>query len=138
MKGNGTRVALLGSIACGSPMLEEENVEEYFTLPEKLVGSGKFFLLRAKGDSMINAGIDEGDLVLIKQQNMADDGDIVVALTEDNENTLKGIYREDGQIILRPENDDYDDIYVDECYIQGVAVKVLKDLIGVNEVAFKR
>ncbi len=128
MKRSGSQVAWLGSIACGAPMLEEENIQEYFTLPEKMVGTGKFFLLKARGDSMINAGIEPGDLVLIKQQQEANDGDIIVALTDNNENTLKRIYRENGQVVLRPENDAYEDIIVNECYIQGVAVKVMKNL----------
>ena len=123
------RVPVLGTIACGIPEFAEENIEEYVRLPVALFGKGNFFILRAYGDSMIEAGIDNGDLVLIRQQNYADEGQIVVALMED-EATLKRFYPEPKKhrIRLHPENSRMDDIYVDNCEIQGVAVKVLKDL----------
>ena len=123
------RVPVLGTIACGIPKFAEENIEEYVRLPVALFGKGNFFILRAYGDSMIEAGIDNGDLVLIRQQNYADEGQIVVALMED-EATLKRFYPEPKKhrIRLHPENYRMDDIYVDNCEIQGVAVKVLKDL----------
>ena len=123
------RVPVLGTIACGIPKFAEENIEEYVRLPVALFGKGNFFILRAYGDSMIEAGIDNGDLVLIRQQNYADQGQIVVALMED-EATLKRFYPEPRKhrIRLHPENSRMDDIYVDNCEIQGVAVKVLKDL----------
>lgn len=87
------RVPVLGTIACGIPKFAEENIEEYVRLPVALFGKGNFFILRAYGDSMIEAGIDNGDLVLIRQQNYADEGQIVVALMED-EATLKRFYPE--------------------------------------------
>lgn len=123
------RVPVLGTIACGIPKFAEENIEEYVRLPVALFGKSNFFILRAYGDSMIEAGIDNGDLVLIRQQNYADEGQIVVALMED-EATLKRFYPEPKKhrIRLHPENSRMDDIYVDNCEIQGVAVKVLKDL----------
>lgn len=123
------RVPVLGTIACGIPKFAEENIEEYVRLPVALFGKVNFFILRAYGDSMIEAGIDNGDLVLIRQQNYADEGQIVVALMED-EATLKRFYPEPKKhrIRLHPENSRMDDIYVDNCEIQGVAVKVLKDL----------
>lgn len=123
------RVPVLGTIACGIPKFAEENIEEYVRLPVALFGKGNFFILRAYGDSMIEAGIDNGDLVLIRQQNYADEGQIVVALMED-EATLKRFYPEPKKhrIRLHPENSRMDDIYVDNCEIQGVAIKVLKDL----------
>lgn len=123
------RVPVLGTIACGIPKFAEENIEEYVRLPVALFGKGNFFILRAYGDSMIEAGIDNGDLVLIRQQNYADEGQIVVSLMED-EATLKRFYPEPKKhrIRLHPENSRMDDIYVDNCEIQGIAVKVLKDL----------
>ncbi len=123
------RVPVLGRIACGIPKFAEENIEEYVKLPVALFGKGDFFILRAYGDSMIEAGIDDGDLVLIRQQNTADVGQIVVALMED-EATLKRFYPEPEhhRIRLHPENTHLEDIYVDDCEIQGVAIKVLKDL----------
>lgn len=122
------RVPVLGAVACGLPKLAEENIEEYVSLPVSLFGSGEFFLLRASGDSMIEAGVDDGDLVLIRRQDTADAGQIVVALVED-EATLKRFYPERGQVRLHPENSAMEDIYVESCLVQGVAVKVIKDLL---------
>lgn len=122
-------VPILGSISCGMLLEEEGNVESYVRLPVELVGRGKFICLKANGDSMIDAGIDDGDYVLINKTTEACDGDIVVALV-DNENTLKRLYHDEKnrKVILRPENKNYDDIVVNSCEIQGVAVMVLKDL----------
>lgn len=129
LKSDSVTVPILGSISCGIPLTEEENVDSYVRLPTELVGHGDFFFLKANGDSMIDAGIDNGDFVLIRKTTEAKDGDIVVALVDD-ENTLKRLYRDDKRrkIVLHPENKDYEDIVVDFCQIQGVAVKVLKDL----------
>lgn len=123
-------VSLVGSIACGTPTYAEENITEYYSLPSSLVGKGDFFLLKASGDSMINAGINDGDLVLIRQQNTAEEGQIVVALVDD-ETTLKRFYKDKNnkRFRLHPENDEMEDIYVDNLIIQGIAVKVWKDLI---------
>ncbi|MFI3162929.1 MAG: transcriptional repressor LexA [Bacillota bacterium] len=121
-------IAVVGEIACGSPMLAEENIEEYVSLPEKWVGKGEFFILRAKGESMINAGINEGDLVLVRKQVVAEQGQIVVALTADGEATLKRFYLRDGMVLLHPENDEMEDIVLDYCDIQGVVAKVIKDV----------
>jgi repressor LexA len=127
-----TSVAILGSVACGIPQLEEENAEEYLSLPVALFGSGTFYLLRAKGTSMIEAGINPGDLVLVRKQSTAKNGEIVVALVN-NENTLKRLYvdQEHNCVRLHPENKDMDDIIVsegEELQIQGVAVHVIKAL----------
>ena len=129
-KSEAIRVPVLGTIACGIPKFAEENIEEYVRLPVSLFGHGNYFMLRAYGDSMIEAGIEDGDLVLVRQQNYADEGQIVVALIED-EATLKRFYPEPKKkrIRLHPENSEMDDIFVDNCEIQGVAVKVLKDLV---------
>ena len=123
------RVPVLGAVSCGIPKLAEENIEEYVRLPVALFGRGEFFLLRANGDSMIEAGIDDGDLVLIRQQSTAEEGQIVVALMEE-EATLKRFYPEpeNGIIRLHPENRTMEDILVENCIIQGVAVKVMKNL----------
>ena len=120
---------ILGKVSCGVPKFAEENIEEYVRLPVALFGRGQFFILRANGDSMIEADINDGDLVLIRQQNYADEGQIVVALMDD-EATLKRYYPEpeNQRIRLHPENCQMDDIFVSDCIIQGVAVKVLKDL----------
>ena len=123
------RVPVLGAIACGIPKFAEENIEEYVRLPVSLFGKGDFFILRAYGDSMIEAGIDDGDLVLVRQQNYADPGQIVVALIDD-EATLKRFYPEPEKhrIRLHPENAAMDDIFVENCEVQGVAIKVIKGL----------
>ena len=123
-------VPLLGTIACGLPKYAEEHIEEYVWLPVSIFGRDEFYLLHADGDSMIDIGIMDGDLVLVKKQNFADPGQVVVALVE-NEATLKRYYPdpENHQVRLHPENSKMDDIYVHDCVIQGVAVKVLKDIL---------
>ena len=122
-------VGIIGSISCGIPQTEEEHCEDYVRLPEKLVGKGTFYLLRASGDSMVNAGIDDGDLVLIRQQRNADPGQIVVALADNMNNLKRYLLDSEGQAYLHPENEAYPDIHPEnELAIQGVAVKVLKDL----------
>ena len=123
-------VAMIGAVACGTPIYAEENIEEYYRFPVALLGQGTYFMLRAKGDSMVDAGISDGDLVLVRQQNTADPGQIVVALI-DNEATLKRFYPEpeNQRIRLHPENEMMEDIFVENCLVQGVAVKVLKDLV---------
>lgn len=124
-----TSVALLGTVSCGVPTLEEEFAESYVPLPVSIFGEGTFFLLRASGESMIDAGINPGDLVLVRKQSEAKDGEIVVALVG-NENTLKRYYvdTENKLIRLHPENKTMEDIIVPDCQIQGVAVKVIKNL----------
>lgn len=124
-------IGLVGQISCGPMTFAEQNITDYFQLPASLVGSGEFFMLTAHGNSMINAGIDDGDLVIIRRQAVARDGDIVVALLDDD-TTLKRFYKDtkNQRFILHPENDELEDIIVQgELYIQGVAVKVIKDLI---------
>ena len=125
-----TKVAILGAVSCGIPKFAEENIGEFVRLPVALFGKGDFFILRANGDSMIEANIDDGDLVVIKQQNYAEPGQIVVALMDD-EATLKRYYPEPEKrrVRLHPENSTMRDIIVKNCIIQGVAVKVLKDLV---------
>ena len=122
-------VAVVGSVSCGPLTFAEENIEEYIKLPTSLLGQGKFFILHASGQSMIGAGIEDGDLVVVRQQPTAEPGQIVVALVED-EVTLKRFYPdpENGCVRLHPENKRLKDIIVDDCQIQGVSVKVLKDL----------
>ncbi len=122
------QVPILGNVSCGVPKFAEENIDEYVRLPVSIFGKGDYFLLRADGDSMIDAGIETGDLVLIRHQDTAEPGQIVVALMED-EATLKRYYPEKHRIRLHPENPRLEDIYVDSCVIQGVAVKVIKDIL---------
>lgn len=125
---------VVGSVRCGDPETEEESVEEYVSLPTSIFGTGEFYILRAVGDSMIDAGINENDLVLIKKQSTASEGDIVVALDENNENTLKtyaGVDEESQHAILRYENQKVYPkkiIKVKQLVVQGVAVNVIKKL----------
>lgn len=97
----GRRTPVIGEIACGTPILAEQNIESYVYLSSSLFGEGNFFILRAKGDSMINAGINDKDLVIVRQQNNAEDGQIVVALTDLENATLKRFYKQDNGRHLR-------------------------------------
>lgn len=125
MGGESKVVPLIGEIACGEPLFAVENIEESYTLPKSLFGDGELFMLTAKGDSMIDAGISKGDLLVVRRQTAADDGDIVVALI-DNDATLKRIYHKDGKILLHPENKQMKDIILDKCNVQGVLVGCIK------------
>jgi repressor LexA len=115
-------VPILGSVVCGTPELAEENFEEYVSLPETIFGKGDFFILRTHGDSMIDAGINDGDFVVVERRNTARNGEIVVAMTEDNEVTLKTFYKENGYIRLQPENDTMKPIILPNCTILGKAI----------------
>ena len=125
-----TFIPVVGQVACGTPILAQENIETYLPMPKGILGNGKFFVLVAHGDSMINAGITNGDYVIVRQQEDAEQGQIVVALI-DEDATLKRYYLDEDkrQVKLHPENDDMEDMYFDHIAIQGVAVKVIKDLV---------
>ena len=128
--GDMNRVALLGEIPCGPLQLDLEDKTGSVSLPIALFGTGPMFILRAAGDSMSLAGIDDGDMVLCRQTEDARSGDIVVAYVEGEGSTLKR-YLPDPRhhrIILHPENPDYEDIIVSSCRIQGVVSKVIKDI----------
>ncbi len=122
--------AIVGSIPCGTPDEREEQVEEYLPLSVSFFGKGNFYALRASGDSMIEAGIASGDLVIIREQQTANIGDIVVALTDENRNTLKRLCfaTEQQSYYLHPENKKMEDIYVSGLRVQGVATHVIKAL----------
>ncbi len=123
-KGETIIAPLVGTIACGEPILAEENIEELFQLPTAIFGKKQTMLLRAKGDSMIGVGINEGDLIVAEICNHADDGQIVVALIDDSA-TVKTLHRRNNQIILHPENPKYQDIITNELKIQGVVKHVI-------------
>lgn len=120
-----TMTPLLGEIACGQPVDAVENIEESFALPRSIFGNGELFMLRAFGDSMIDIGIKKDDLVVIRKQQTALDGEIVVAMV-DGATTLKRIFHKNGKIILHPENSTMKDIIVPHCEIQGVLVSCIK------------
>ena len=104
-------VPLVGTVAAGQPILAVENIETYFPIPAEMMPNAQSFMLKVKGDSMINAGIFDGDQVLVKQQSTAENGDMVVALVEDSA-TVKTFYKEEGYYRLQPENDNMDPILV--------------------------
>ena len=121
-------VPLVGTVAAGQPLLAVENVDSYFPIPAEYLPNKQTFMLKVKGDSMINAGILNGDDVIVVEQNTARDGDIVVALIEDSA-TVKTFYREDGYIRLHPENDTMDPIIVeDNLTILGKVIGVMRFL----------
>ena len=123
-------IPMVGEIACGTPILAEENIENYLTISGDFLGQGEFFALRAHGDSMINIGVNNGDYVVIKKQSFADEGQIVVAMVDDGDCTLKRYFidRKRKKIRLHPENDEMDDMYFDKIDIQGIAVKIIKNI----------
>lgn len=129
-KDNVKQIAIVGSVACGTPLLAEQNIDGYLSISKSFLGSGQYFILVANGNSMVDAGICDGDYVLIKQQETAEEGQIVVALIDD-EATLKRYYidKKKKKIRLHPENKDMQDMFFDKIEIQGVATKVIKDLI---------
>jgi repressor LexA len=128
------RVSLMpvvGEIACGTPILAEENIESYLTVSGDFLGSGEYFALYAKGESMTEAGILDGDVVIVRRQNYADEGQIVVAMVDGGDCTLKRYFldRKNKRVRLHPENSSMEDMYFDFVEIQGVAVKVIKNLL---------
>ena len=130
------KAARLGNdISCGSPCYEEQNIDEYLRLPSSVFGKGEKYILTAKGDSMTGAGILDGDVLIIRRQVTAEDGQIVVALLN-GENTLKRLRcREDGRPYLHPENAKYKDIEIgpwDTFYIQGVLTHIVKEMAEVQ------
>jgi len=122
-----TKVPLLGKVAAGTPIFAEQNIEEYYNLPKNLVSNDNVFCLRVQGDSMINAGIYEDDLLIVRQQITAQNGEIVVALIDD-EATVKRLYLEKNHIRLQPENENYEPIITREALIVGKVIGVYRSL----------
>ena len=118
-------VPMIGHVAAGEPILAVENIESYFPIPAEFMPNEQSFILKVKGESMINAGICDGDSVLVKQCDTAKNGDMVVALVEDSA-TVKTFYKEEGYIRLQPENDNMDPIIVDDCSILGKVFGVFR------------
>lgn len=118
-------VPMVGSVAAGQPILAVENIENYFPIPSEFMPNQQVFMLHVKGDSMINAGIFDGDNILVRQQSTASNGEMVVALVDDSA-TVKTFYKEDGHYRLQPENDDMDPILVDEVSILGIVFGVFR------------
>ena len=118
-------IPIIGTVAAGTPILAEENIESYFPIPAEFVPSGQSFALNVKGESMINAGIQNGDQVFVNVCSTAKNGEIVVALVDDSA-TVKTFYKEDGHVRLQPENDTMDPIIVDDCKILGKVFGVFR------------
>ena len=128
------RVPVIGSVACGKPKLAIEDIQGYLPINIDWLGRGEYFALVADGDSMINIGINDGDIVIVRKQSTAENGQVVVAMIPDecggeSSATLKRFYKERGKYRLHPENDYMDDIFVDKVEILGVAVKTISDVI---------
>ena len=111
-----TNVPIIGRVAAGEPILAEQNIQNYFPIPMEMLPNNQTFLLEVRGESMINAGILDGDMILVEERQTASDGEMIVALVED-EATVKTFYKEDGYIRLQPENDFMDPIIVDDVVI---------------------
>ena len=118
-------VPIVGKVAAGQPLLAVQNINNYFPIPAEFMPNVQSFMLVVKGESMINAGILDGDTILVKQQNTAKNGDMVVALVDDSA-TVKTYYKEDGHIRLQPENDTMDPIIVPDCQIPGKVFGVFR------------
>lgn len=118
-------VPVVGSIAAGQPLLAIQNIDNYFPIPAEYMPNQDTFMLHVKGESMINVGIFDGDVILVKQQSTARNGEIVAALVDDSA-TVKTFYKEDGHIRLQPENDSMNPIIVPDCQILGVVFGVFR------------
>lgn len=124
---NAVKVPLIGIVAAGEPIFAQENYEDYYSVPSNLFGTENLFMLNVQGDSMKKIGIYNGDKVIVRKQDTADDGEIVVALVEDSA-TVKRFYKRDGKFILHPENDDMQDFVFDDVSILGKVVGLIRTL----------
>ena len=116
---------VIGTVAAGQPIFAEENIESYFPVPAEILPQGESFILKVKGDSMMNVGIFSGDQIFVQACNTARNGDTVVALIDDSA-TVKTFYKENGHIRLQPENDSMEPIIVDDCQILGKVYGVFR------------
>lgn len=122
-----TSIPLVGTVAAGQPILAQQNIENYFPLPVEYTPNAETFMLKVKGDSMINVGIFNGDYIFVECKNTARNGEIIVALVDDSA-TVKTFYKENGHIRLQPENDTMDPIIVPDCQILGKVFAVFRTL----------
>jgi len=123
-----SRVPVVGKVTAGVPITATENIEEYFPLPAHYVGDNQVFMLSVMGESMIEAGIHDGDYVIVRQQPTANNGDIVVAMTEDDEATVKTFYRERDHVRLQPENSTMEPIRLKSVTILGKVIGLFRDI----------
>ncbi len=120
-----TSIPVIGTVAAGQPLLAVENITDYFPFPANLLPNEETFILKVKGESMINMGIYDGDYLIVEKTNIANNGDVVVALVDDSA-TVKRFYAEDGHFRLQPENDFMDPIIVDNVEILGKAIRLIR------------
>ncbi len=120
-----SNIPIIGSVAAGKPILADENIEGYFPVPVAYLTNDKTFMLKIKGNSMVNAGIFNNDLVLVKEASTADNGEIIIALIDDSA-TCKTFYKEEQYIRLQPENPAYEPIYVKDCNIIGKVIGLFR------------
>ncbi len=120
-----TNVPIIGRVAAGEPLLAEQNIENYFPIPMEMLPNTQTFLLKVQGESMVNAGILDGDMILVEERQTASDGEMIVALVEDSA-TVKTFYKEDGFIRLQPENDFMEPIIVEDAAILGKVIGVFR------------
>ena len=122
----GRSVPLVGRVTAGQPILAVENIEDYLVLPQSMLGKDDLFCLRVQGESMIDIGILDGDIVVLRKQDAADNGDIVVAMTPEDEATLKRIFYEDDRVRLQPENRAMEPIYTENATVLGKLVALVR------------
>ena len=120
-----TAVPVVGRVTAGLPILAEENLEDYVALPDVMLGDGEHFILLVRGDSMIEAGILDGDYIIVRRQQEANNGDIVVAMIDDSA-TVKRFYKENGHFRLQPENSTMEPIYADEVSVLGKVISLYR------------
>lgn len=120
-----TAVPVIGRVTAGLPILAEENLEDYVSLPDVMLGDGEHFILLVRGDSMIEAGILDGDYIIVRRQQEANNGDIVVAMIDDSA-TVKRFYKENGHFRLQPENSTMEPIYADEVSVLGKVISLYR------------
>ena len=121
-------IPVIGTVAAGQPLLAVENITDYFPFPANLLPNKETFILRVKGDSMINMGILDGDYIIVEQTNTAQNGEVIVALVDDSA-TVKRFYAEDGHFRLQPENDFMEPIIVDHVEIRGKVIRLIRTLV---------
>ncbi len=127
LKSKAVSIPLIGTVAAGQPIFAAENYEDYFSLPENFFSGGELFMLNVQGSSMIKIGMYDGDKVVVRKQETADNGEIVVALVDDGA-TVKRFFKRDNKIILHPENDDMQDFVFDDVKILGKVVGLIRNI----------
>lgn len=127
IKQNAVKIPLIGTVAAGEPIFAQENYEDFFSVPTNMFGSEDLFMLNVKGDSMINIGMFNGDKIIVRKQETAENGEIVVALVDDSA-TVKRYFKKGNKFILHPENDDMEDFVFDEISILGKVVGLIRNI----------